>query len=318
MKTEDRRLTMKNDCEIPGHKPFRRGKVRDFYQVPDPLNQGKFMENVVLCVTTDRISAFDRIMGETPGRGAILCAISNFWKSKFNEYMPNDLYKTEADEILSYFGIKKVPEELRNRISLVYLAESFPFEFVVRGYLAGSLHKEYKKKKCENGYYFGQWLPAKMKEFQELDWPLLTPTTKSNNSRDESVNFSRVVEKIGRPMAERVHLASVALYLMGHKYLQKKGLMLADTKFEFGLRNINGRESLCLIDEVLTPDSSRFWFAESYRSGQLPVSLDKQYYRDWLKGIGWNDSKPAPRIPKAVQQHLLEKYEFVWNTISGC
>jgi len=305
---------MENNCEIPGYKPFRRGKVRYFCQVPDLTNPGKFMEDIALCVTTDRISAFDRVMGETPGRGPILCAISNFWKSYFNEYIPSDLYKADTEEVLSYFGIEEVPESLRGRVSLIYLAERLPFEFIVRGYLAGSLYKEYKKNECKGGYCFGHWLPGGMKEFQELERPLLTPTTKSENGEDENVSFLQVADTIGWQMAESVRLASIALYLMGHRYLLKRGIILADAKFEFGLRNINGQKCLCLIDEVLTPDSSRFWLAKSYRPGQLPVSMDKQYYRDWLKGIGWNEGKPVPKIPQAVQQTLLKKYGFVLSS----
>jgi len=306
---------MENKFAIPGHEPFKQGKVRDFYHVSDPLNSGKFRKDIALCVTTDRISAFDRVMGETPGRGPVLCAISNFWKGYFNEYIPNDLYRTETEEVLSYFGIKKVPEVLRGRISLVYWTERLPFEFIVRGYLTGSLYKEYKKNKCRGGYYFGHWLPANMKEFQELERPLLTPTTKSENGNDENVTFAQVAEKIGWQTAENVRLASIALYLMGHRYLLKRGIILADAKFEFGLRDVNGQKCLCLIDEVLTPDSSRFWLGRSYSPGQLPVSLDKQYYRDWLKGIGWNESKPAPQIPQTVQQTLLKKCDFVLSSI---
>jgi len=306
---------MENKFAIPGYEPCKQGKVRNFHQVPDLTNPGKFRTDVVLCVTTDRISSFDQVMGEVPGRGPILCAISNFWKGYFNEYMPNDLCKTETEEVLSYFGIKKIPESLRNRVSLVYWAERLPFEFIVRGYLAGSLYQEYERRNFSGGYYLGHFLPEKMKEFQELDRPLFTPTTKSENGKDESVTLSEVAEKIGWQMAENVRLASIALYLMGHRYLLKRGIILADAKFEFGLRDINGQKRLCLIDEVLTPDSSRFWSAKSYRPGQLPVSLDKQYFRDWLKGIGWNESKPVPKISQAVQQALIKKYDFVWSSI---
>ncbi|MFA5232441.1 MAG: phosphoribosylaminoimidazolesuccinocarboxamide synthase [Candidatus Paceibacterota bacterium] len=300
---------------IPGHTPFKQGKVRDLYRVPDLTNPGNFRTDLALCVTTDRISAFNRVMGEIPGRGPILCAISNFWKGHFNEYTPNDLYKTETEEVLSYFGIKEVPENLRNRVSLIYLAKRLPFEFIIRGYLAGSLYREYEKRNFAEGYYLGHWLPKGMNEFQEFERPLLTPTTKSESGEDEDVSFSEVVEKIGRQTAESVRLASIAFYLMGHRYLLRRGIILVDTKFEFGLRNINGHECPCLIDEVLTPDSSRLWLSQSYSPGQRPVSLDKQYYRDWLTGIGWNESKSVPRISRTVQQNLLAKYEFVLASI---
>ncbi len=307
---------MENKFAIPGHKPFKQGKVRDLYRVPDLTNPGKFRPDLILCVTTDRISAFDRVMGEIPGRGLILNAISNFWKGHFNEYIPNDLYKTETEEALSYFGIKEIPESLRNRVSLIYLAERLPFEFIVRGYLAGSLFKEYERRNFSSGYYLGHWLPEGMKDAQELGRPLFTPTTKSENGKDENASFSEVAKRIGGETAENVRLASIALYLVGHRYLLKRGIILADAKFEFGFRNIDGHHQyLCLIDEVLTPDSSRLWLAESYSPGQRPASLDKQYYRDWLTGIGWNETKPVPKIPKTVQQNLLAKYEFVLGMI---
>jgi phosphoribosylaminoimidazole-succinocarboxamide synthase len=269
---------------------LKRGKVRDIYDLGDKL----------LMVTTDRISAFDVIMPDPiPGKGKVLTRISLFWFEIMKSLLPNHVISGNVDdfpEICSSYT-----EILRDRSMLVKKAKPLPIECVVRGYISGSGWKDYQT----TGSVCGIKLPQGLKESDKLSEPLFTPSTKEDiGLHDVNIDFDTVATKIGRPLAEKIRKLSLAIYEKGANLAYEHGIIIADTKFEFGLFENN----LILIDEVLTPDSSRFWPRASYKPGGAQKSFDKQYLRDYLISINWNKKPPAPPLPETVIRNTRTKY----------
>jgi phosphoribosylaminoimidazole-succinocarboxamide synthase len=270
---------------------LHRGKVRDIYAVG---------QDHMLIVTTDRLSAFDVVLPTPiPGKGAILTALSNFWFGRTKHLVPNHL----ADVPLARALIdpaERTPVE--GRAVVVRKLQVLPVEAIVRGYLAGSGWKEYR----QNGTVCGIALPSGLKEADRLPEPIFTPSTKAAvGAHDENISFEKSAELVGRDIAERVRDVSIALYREAAEYALKRGIIIADTKFEFGL---DSKGQLTLIDEALTPDSSRFWPVDQYRPGSSPPSFDKQYVRDYLESLGWDKKTPAPPLPPDVAAKTAEKY----------
>jgi phosphoribosylaminoimidazole-succinocarboxamide synthase len=277
-----------------------RGKVRDIYDIDDKR---------MLIVTTDRLSAFDVVLPEPiPGKGAVLTAMSNFWFKRTRKIIPNQIADTPLEQVL------KDPAEraqVAGRAVVVRKLKALPIEAIVRGYLAGSGWKEYRKQ----GTVCGIRLPAGLKEADKLPEPLFTPSTKAAvGQHDENIDFDKAAAIIGREQAGKVRDAALRIYKECADYALTRGIIIADTKFEFGLDE-NG--TLTLIDEVLTPDSSRFWPADQYKPGANPPSFDKQYVRDWLEASGWNKSPPAPRLPAEVVAKTVEKYQEALKRLTG-
>ena len=283
-------------------KLIHKGKVRDLYAAG---------EKYLLIVSSDRISAFDFILPTpVPGKGAILNKISSFWFSKTGNIIKNHIVSTDIDEIRAQV---KVPagfdwDYMRGRAMLVHRTKRVDFECVVRGYITGSGWKEYLKQ----GSVCGIKLPAGLKEAQKLPEPIFTPTTKADQGHDENVSFETMVAALPAGLAAKVRDASLALYNYAAGHLEKRGILLADTKFEFGM--LDGE--LILIDEALTPDSSRFWDAGLYKTGTSPESYDKQYLRNWLEGSGWDKVSAPPALPAEVVQETLKKYEEALQKIT--
>jgi phosphoribosylaminoimidazole-succinocarboxamide synthase len=277
-----------------------RGKVRDIYDIDD-----KHM----LIVTTDRLSAFDVVLPDPiPGKGALLTAMSNFWFERTRRLIPNQLSDMALDKVLKDPAERK---QVEARAIVVRKLKALPVEAIVRGYIVGSGWKEYQK----SGTVCGIKLPAGLKEADKLPEPIFTPSTKAAvGSHDENISFEKAVEILGQDIAERVKNASLSIYKECAQYALTRGIIIADTKFEFGLDE-NG--TLTLIDEVLTPDSSRFWPADSYRPGANPPSFDKQYVRDWLEASGWNKKAPAPKLPAEVIARTAEKYREALTRLTG-
>ncbi len=277
-----------------------RGKVRDIYDVDD---------RHLLIVTTDRLSAFDVVLPDpVPGKGAVLTAMSNFWFARTRGIIPNQLTDTPLEQILRDPAERK---QVEARATLVKKLKALPVEAVVRGYLAGSGWKEYKIA----GTVCGIRLPAGLKEADRLPEPIFTPSTKADiGQHDENISFDKAAELLGRDLAEKVKNASLTIYKECAAYALTRGIIIADTKFEFGL---DEKGTLTLIDEVLTPDSSRFWPADSYKPGANPPSYDKQYVRDYLESIGWNKQPPAPRLPAEVIAKTAEKYREALTRLTG-
>jgi phosphoribosylaminoimidazole-succinocarboxamide synthase len=270
---------------------FRRGKVRDVYDLGDHL----------LMVATDRISAFDCIMPEgIPDKGRILTQVANFWFGATRDILPNHLVAADVDAFPA--ALQPFREELRGRAILVRKTRPLPVECVVRGYLAGSGLKEYQK----SGTVCGIPLPAGLRNADELPEPIFTPSTKAEVGHDENIDFAAMAGLVGAELAARVRELCLALYRRGRDLARERGILLADTKFEFGLKEDGG---IILIDEVLTPDSSRYWLADSWRPGANPPSLDKQFLRDYLEALpGWNKQPPAPHLPAEIIQGVRERY----------
>ncbi|BAV34654.1 phosphoribosylaminoimidazole-succinocarboxamide synthase [Sulfuricaulis limicola] len=277
-----------------------RGKVRDIYDVDD---------RHLLIVTTDRLSAFDVVLPDpVPGKGAVLTAMSNFWFARTRGIIPNQLTDTPLEQILRDPAERK---QVEGRATLVKKLKALPVEAVVRGYLVGSGWKEYKS----SGTVCGIRLPAGLKEADRLPEPIFTPSTKADiGQHDENISFDRAAELLGKDMAEKVKNASLTIYKECAAYALTRGIIIADTKFEFGL---DEKGTLTLIDEVLTPDSSRFWPADSYKPGANPPSYDKQYVRDYLESIGWNKQPPAPKLPAEVLAKTAEKYREALTRLTG-
>ena len=269
---------------------LHRGKVRDIYEVDAKR---------LLIVTTDRLSAFDVVMKEPiPGKGEVLTAISRFWFAKLRHIVPNHLTEDAPESVVAADEVGQV----KNRALVVRRLTPLPIEAIVRGYLVGSAWKEYQA----TGSVCGIPLPAGLRLADRLPEPLFTPSTKApQGSHDENISFARMAELIGAGAAERVREVALALYREAAAYALARGIIIADTKFEFGT---DGCGILYLIDEALTPDSSRFWPAEDYRPGTNPVSFDKQYVRDWLEASGWNKAPPPPSLPPEVIAGTAEKY----------
>ncbi|MBB5203078.1 phosphoribosylaminoimidazole-succinocarboxamide synthase [Inhella inkyongensis] len=270
-----------------------RGKVRENYAVG---------EDRILMVASDRLSAFDVVMGEPiPGKGALLTQMALFWFEKLKDVVPNHL---TGEDPLSVVAADEV-EQLRDRSMLVKRLKPLPIEAVVRGYLAGSGWKEYQATGPDHRVC-GVALPAGLQNASKLPEPIFTPATKADvGDHDENIDFERCVGLIGREMAERVRAVSIELYRRAAEYALTKGIIIADTKFEFGL---DADGTLTLMDEVLTPDSSRYWPVAGYRVGVNPPSFDKQFVRDWLEAQPWDKTAPAPALPAEVIDQTLSTY----------
>ena len=271
-------------------KKIYSGKVRDLYEI-----DGKRM----LMVATDRLSAFDVILAEPiPEKGKILTAISNFWFDKLGHLVPNHFTGDKVEDVVSAEELPLV----EGRAVVAKRLKPVAVEAIVRGYIVGSGWKEYQK----SGTVCGIELPAGLKEAAKLPRPIFTPSTKAAvGDHDENISFEQCEAIIGAALAAQVRDTSIALYSAAVEYAQTRGIIIADTKFEFGLDEDG---TLTLMDEVLTPDSSRFWPADSYREGSNPPSFDKQFVRDWLESTGWNKEPPAPPVPADVAQKTADKY----------
>ena len=279
------------ESEVTSLPRLHRGKVRDLYRVD---------ERHILIVTTDRLSAFDVVLPTPiPGKGAVLSALSNFWFARTRHIIPNHLSDIPLIQVLPN-PAERGP--LEGRSVVARRLKALPIEAIVRGYIVGSGWKEYQK----SGTVCGIKLPPGLREAERLPEPLFTPSTKAAaGSHDENISFERAAELVGPDLAARVRAASLTIYKDCAAYALTRGIIIADTKFEFG---VDSAGTLTLIDEALTPDSSRFWPADSYRPGANPPSFDKQYVRDYLESIGWNKKPPAPALPGEVVAKTAEKY----------
>lgn len=278
------------ESSLPGIKLFSRGKVRDIYALSDDR---------LLIVTTDRISAFDVVMAEgIPEKGRVLNQLSAFWFGMYWDVCRNHFISENTRDYPS--EIHPFTEEISGRSMLVRKAEPFPVECVVRGYLAGSGWRDYK----ETGEICGVRLPFGLKESAKLEEPIFTPATKAKSGHDENISFDDVASRIGGEAAAKLRDLSVDLYSRASQFAARRGIIIADAKFEWGIY----RGDIILIDEVLTPDSSRFWPAEQYEDGRSQPSFDKQYLRDYLESVQWNKKPPPPRLPPDVIKRTSEKY----------
>lgn len=287
------------ESEIKSLPLLHRGKVRDVYAV------GK---DYLLIVTTDRLSAFDVVLPTPiPGKGAILTALSNFWFKRTRRIVPNHLADVPLVRILADEAERRPVD---GRAVVVRKLKALPVEAIVRGYIAGSGWKEYR----QSGTVCGIALPAGLREAERLPEPIFTPSTKAAaGAHDENISFERAAALVGAETAERVRTLSIALYKDAAEYALARGIIIADTKFEFGLDS-DGK--LTLIDEIFTPDSSRFWPVDQYRPGTSPPSFDKQYVRDYLEGTGWDKKPPVPELPPDVVAKTAEKYREAWVRLS--
>jgi phosphoribosylaminoimidazole-succinocarboxamide synthase len=285
-----------SQTNFPGLKLRGRGKVRDIYELGDRL----------LIVATDRLSAFDVVLPTPiPDKGRVLTQLSVFWFEKLADIVPHHVITaTDFTGELAPFA-----DSLRGRAMLVRKTEPAPIECVVRGYITGSGWKDYQK----TGKICGIPLPAGLRESDRLPEPIFTPSTKATTGHDENISFEETVERIGRKLAERLRDTSLEIYKRAVEHASARGIILADTKFEFGLEG----DQLIWIDEALTPDSSRFWPASEYQPGRSQPSFDKQYVRDYLEKIGWNKQPPAPPLPPDVVKATTAKYREAYERITG-
>ncbi len=284
--------------EMPEIPLLARGKVRDIYDCGDKL----------LIVATDRISAFDVVFPTPiPLKGVVLTQLSCFWFAQTAGITKNHFITSEIDEYPK--NLKKYRDLLRGRSMLVKKAQPLPVECIVRGYLDGSAWREYQKR----GEVCGVKLPAGLQQRSKLPEPIFTPTTKAATGHDENITLEQVVELVGREIAEHIKKISLQLYEFAHNYLLPRGIVLSDTKFEFGVDN----GEILLIDECLTPDSSRFWMKEGYHPGGIAISLDKQYVRDYVEKIGWDKTPPAPVLPPEVIAQTTDRYVTAYKIITG-
>ncbi len=278
---------------------LRRGKVRDIYAVGD---------DQLLVVSTDRVSAFDVVMpNPIPDRGKVLTQLSTFWFRQTGNIVPNHLI---ADDLASFpESVRAQAEVLEGRSMLVHRAKRIDIECVARGYISGSAWSEYKKQ----GTACGIKLPEGLVESQQLPEPIFTPAIKADTGHDENISFKRLVEIVGAPLAEQLRDVTLSVYSYAAKVAGEKGIIIADTKMEFGHLG----DELILIDELLTPDSSRFWDAAMYEPGKTPASFDKQYLRDWLEQSGWNKEPPAPELPEEVVTNARRRYIEALERLTG-
>ena len=279
---------------------LHRGKVRDIYDID---------ADTMLLIATDRLSAFDVIL-PTPiaGKGVILTEIANFWFERLKHVVPNHLTGIDPDSVVSDAAEKA---QLGKRALVVKKLKPLPIEAIVRGYLAGSGWKEYKA----SGTVCGIPLPAGLQEASKLPEPIFTPSSKADvGDHDENITLEKCAQLLGQALADKVARVSVRLYKEAAEYALTRGIIIADTKFEFGL---DAAGELYVIDEVLTPDSSRFWPADQYVVGNNPPSFDKQYVRDWLEASGWNKVAPGPELPAEVASRTGEKYHEAYTRLTG-
>ena len=278
---------------------LHQGKVRDIYEIDAER---------MLIVTTDRLSAFDVIMNEPiPEKGAVLTAMANFWFNKFESIIPNHL---THDDPLSFVS-KKDSALIKNRSIVVKKLKPIPIEVIIRGYIAGSGWNEYQKKQTICGIE----LPAGLKQAEKLPNPIFTPSSKADvGSHDENITIEQCKNLIGESLTNKISELSLNIYKQAYKFAYKKGIIIADTKLEFGL---DGEGKLHVIDEILTPDSSRFWLKDTYQLGKSPLSYDKQFIRDWLSNSDWDKDSPPPTLPKDIIEKTSEKYQEVLSKLTG-
>ncbi|MHB8766535.1 MAG: phosphoribosylaminoimidazolesuccinocarboxamide synthase [Deferrisomatales bacterium] len=285
--------------DLPGLPPPRRGKVRDVYDLGERL----------LIVATDRLSAFDVVLPTPiPGKGEVLTRLSAHWFGRTRDVVANHLVSIDPaaypPEARAHAGI------LAGRSMLVAKASPLPVECIVRGYLSGSAWKEYQKSQTVCGIA----LPPGLRDSEQLPEPLFTPSTKApEGEHDENISFEKMVELVGADLSQKVRKIALGLYRRGAEEAARKGILIADTKFEFGLEG----DRLILIDEALTPDSSRFWRVEGYAAGQAQDSLDKQYVRDYLERIAWNKTPPGPELPADVVAETSRRYREILELLTG-
>lgn len=280
-------------------KLIKKGKVREVYDLDENY----------LIIASDRISAFDVIMEEVvPTKGVILNLISKFWFELTNEIIDNHLITTNIEDYPSICHQYK--DELEGRSMLIKRTKPLPIEFVVRGYLAGSGWKEYKT----TGEICGIKLPSGLKEYDKLESPIFTPASKNDIGHDENISYEKYIEILGEEMGDKLKDISLEIYNLGYQKMIQKGIILVDTKFEFGL---NSDDKVILIDEVLTPDSSRYWLLEDYKPGVAQINFDKQILRDYLETLDWNKQYPPPTLPNDIINKTLEKYIQAYNLILG-
>jgi len=289
-----------HESSLTSLKFLHRGKVRDLYEVD---------ADHLLIVQTDRLSAFDVILPTPiPGKGEVLTAVSNFWFKKLAHVIPNHLSGIDPESVVKTEAERA---QVRGRSFVTKKLKPLPVEAIVRGYLVGSGWKDYKK----TGMLCGIQLPAGMQEAQKLPQPLFTPSTKAAvGEHDENISFEEAKKLLGTDYAEQVKNATLALYTEAAEYALTRGIIIADTKFEFG---VDTAGKVYLIDEALTPDSSRFWPADQYQVGSNPPSFDKQFVRDWLESSGWNKQPPAPQVPADVLQKTADKYREAQRLLTG-
>jgi phosphoribosylaminoimidazole-succinocarboxamide synthase len=286
------------DTDLP-LKLFARGKVRDTYELG---------ADQLLMVATDRISAFDHVLPNgIPDRGKVLTQLSIFWFSQTHTFQANHLVSGMVPDLPS--SLKDFRDKLSGRFMIVRKAKRIDFECVVRGYLAGSAWKEYK----DSGTLAGQPMPPGLLESQKLEYPMFSPATKAESGHDENITFDQLKKELGEDLATKLRDASIELYTYASEFSARRGLILADTKFEFGLVG----DDLILIDEVLTPDSSRYWDALTYRVGISPESYDKQFVRDWLISSGWDKESDPPRLPEDIVAQTRLRYLTAYQKIVG-
>ena len=284
--------------DLPGVRKLKSGKVREVFDLNDRL----------LFVATDRISAFDCIMPNgIPRKGEVLTQISYFWFAQTEAFQPNHLLSRGDDPLPA--TLQPYAAQLTRRSMIVKKAQPLAIECVVRGYLAGSGWKEYR----EHQTVCGIKLPPGLVESSELPMPIFTPATKAESGHDENIPFAQAAQIVGADVAEQVRAASLKLYRFASDYARRRGIIIADTKFEFGL--LDGK--LMLIDEVLTPDSSRFWPADQYQPGKAQPSFDKQFVRDYLEALDWDKTPPAPALPPEVVARTQAKYLEAYERLTG-
>jgi phosphoribosylaminoimidazole-succinocarboxamide synthase len=285
--------------DFPDLELHASGKVRDVYQLDNER---------LLFVATDRISAFDYVLATgIPHKGRVLSQISLFWFDFLSDIVPNHVITADVDRYPE--ALQKYADQLRGRSMIVQRAEMFPVECVVRGYISGSAWKEYKA----SGKVCGIELPAGLRESEAFPEPIFTPATKAVTGHDENIPFARMCEILGTETASHLRDLTLRIYKKAAAYARQRGIIIADTKFEFG-RTAKG---ITLADEVLTPDSSRFWPADKYAAGNSQESYDKQYVRDYLEEIRWNKQPPAPALPAEVANRTSEKYLEAYHQVTG-
>lgn len=287
------------ESKLSGLEPVSQGKVRDIYAVDDEH---------LLIVTSDRLSAFDVVLPDPiPGKGEVLTRTANFWFGRTGDIVPNHLTGIDPADIIGTAESAR----LGDRVIVVKRLQPLPVEAVVRGYLIGSGWKDYQ----QTGAVCGIALPEGLELAAKLDTPIFTPATKAEvGDHDENIDFARMCDMIGTELAEQVRDLSIRIYEHGRDYAAERGIIIADTKFEFGLDN-DGK--LYLIDEVMTPDSSRFWPADQYRPGISPPSFDKQFVRDYLETLDWDKTAPGPKLPQDIIDRTAAKYRQALEQLTG-
>jgi phosphoribosylaminoimidazole-succinocarboxamide synthase len=291
--------TVLRETQLAGVKLFSRGKVRDVYEVGDDR---------LLIIATDRLSAFDVVMAQgIPHKGRVLTQLSRFWFEFFAGVVPTHYLTADAVEYPA--ELRPFTEQIAQRSMLVQKAEPFPVECVARGYLAGSGWKDYRA----TGAICGVKLPAGLTESARLGEPIFTPATKAQSGHDLNITWEETVTMVGEDVAHKLRDQTLQLYQKAREYAEQRGILIADTKFEWGRRG----DQIILIDEVLTPDSSRFWPKEGYQPGRPQPSFDKQFVRDYLESLHWNKQPPPPPLPSEVVEKTSEKYQEAYRLLTG-